>query len=226
MELTAIGHIKSPFKEKFGIPRQGALVASSQAEIIFNPPYNQSSYFEGLADFSHIWVIWGFNAANQDREKATVRPPRLGGNQRLGVFASRSPFRPNHLGLTAVKLEELKEVKGKVSLLVQGVDMLDGTPVYDIKPYISEADQVMDSHDGFVDQNQFPKLAVDMPASLLADIDPTVIQTLSDILAHDPRPAYKHNPERIYGLRYDRFNVRFRVRDDQVQVISIEEVLG
>lgn len=222
MEITPIAHIHSDFKEKFGIPRQSGLVESLRAEVIFTPPCRVPEAVRGLEDFSHIWLIWEFSQARRESWSPTVRPPRLGGNRRVGVFATRSPFRPNSLGLSAVRLEsvEADTPQGPV-LHVSGADLLDGTPIYDIKPYIPYADAHPEASGGFTDRMPRVLLAVDCPPALLERVPTEKREALLALLAQDPRPSYQDDPGRVYGMAFAEFQVRFTVDGGKLRVVEI-----
>lgn len=220
--ITSIARIETPFGEKFGVPRQSG-IADCPGRIVFEMPYRDPEAVRGLEDFSHVWLIWQFDRALRQTWSPTVRPPRLGGNQRMGVFATRSPFRPNGLGLSAVELERvsLDEPDGPV-LYVRGADMVSGTPIFDIKPYLAYADSYPDASGGFTGGDAGERLTVDFPPELLARFDSGERQGLLSALAADPRPRYQDDPERVYGMRYDGRNVRFTVRDGTVLVTEVE----
>ena len=221
-DITPIARIETPFGEKFGVPRQSG-IADCPGRIVFEMPYRDPEAVRGLEDFSHVWLIWQFDRALRQTWSPTVRPPRLGGNERVGVFATRSPFRPNGLGLSAVELERvsLDEPDGPV-LYVRGADMVSGTPIFDIKPYLAYADSYPDASGGFTDGDAGERLTVDFPPELLARFDSGERQGLLSALAADPRPRYQDDPERVYGMRYDGRNVRFTVRDGTVFVTEVE----
>lgn len=221
-DITPIARIETPFGEKFGVPRQSG-IADCPGRIVFEMPYRDPEAVRGLEGFSHVWLIWQFDRALRQTWSPTVRPPRLGGNQRMGVFATRSPFRPNGLGLSAVELERvsLDEPDGPV-LYVRGADMVSGTPIFDIKPYLAYADSYPDASGGFTDGDAGERLTVDFPPELLARFDSGERQGLLSALAADPRPRYQDDPERVYGMRYDGRNVRFTVRDGTVFVTEVE----
>lgn len=221
-DITPIARIETPFGEKFGVPRQSG-IADCPGRIVFEMPYRDPEAVRGLEGFSHVWLIWQFDRALRQTWSPTVRPPRLGGNQRIGVFATRSPFRPNGLGLSAVELERvsLDEPDGPV-LYVRGADMVSGTPIFDIKPYLAYADSYPDASGGFTDGDAGERLTVDFPPELLARFDSGERQGLLSALAADPRPRYQDDPERVYGMRYDGRNVRFTVRDGTVFVTEVE----
>ena len=224
MQLTAIARVRSPFGSKFGVPRQSGLAEAVRSRLVFEPPFRSREALRGIEGFSHLWLIWGFSE-NADRGwSPTVRPPRLGGNARVGVFASRSPFRPNPLGLSCVRLLEVEwEGPEGPSLLLGGADLTDGTPVYDIKPYIAYADSVPEASGGFTGGQAPPKLPVLCPAEVRAALPPETWAALEGALACDPRPHYHHDEERIYGFSFAGREVRFRVTAAGVEVVSIEK---
>ncbi len=221
--MKVIARIQSAFPEKFGIPRQSGLVEELQARIVFEPEYRNPDAVRGMEEFSHLWLIWEFSEAKRDTWSPTVRPPRLGGNQRLGVFATRSPFRPNPVGLSCVKLDrvELDSVLGPV-IYVLGADLMDGTPIFDIKPYIPYADCHPDAIGGFASDKPEEKLQVVIPEELCSVAAPEVINALRGVLAQDPRPAYQKDPERIYGLSFAGMEVHFRVEENILRVCGME----
>lgn len=220
--IHVIARIRSDFHTKFGIPRQSGLVESLQAEVIFEPAYRSAEAVRGLEDFSHIWLLWQFSQAVRDSWSPTVRPPRLGGNRRLGVFASRSPFRPNPIGLSCVRLEGVELGGGQGPILhVRGADLLDGTPIYDIKPYIPYADAHPEAAGGFTDTAVRRRLTVDCPGHLLRLAPEAKRQALLGILAEDPRPSYQDDPQRVYGLAFAGTDVRFTVSGDTLTVVEI-----
>ena len=222
-ELKVIARIRSDFPEKFGIPRQSGLVPQLRAKIIFEPEFRNADALRGIEGFSHLWLIWQFSAAVRDTWSPTVRPPRLGGNERVGVFATRSPFRPNAVGLSCVRLEGVarEEGLGEV-LIVSGADLMDGTPIYDIKPYLPYADAHPEALGGFAPA---PKetLAVDCPPELLAALPEEQREALLGVLAQDPRPQYQHDPARVYAMSFGGWDVKFRVRGERVEVLSLAE---
>lgn len=217
MNIEPVAFFKSPLKEKFGIPRQSGLAPSLEGELRFVAPYDAPEALRGLEGFDYCWIIWGFSL-NGSGSSLTVRPPRLGGNERVGVFASRSPFRPNGLGLSCVKI---KSVSAGV-VVVTGADLADGTPVYDVKPYVRYADSRPEARSGFVDGNSWEALEVVIPKDM-ADILGADARVLSELLSQDPRPGYQDDPERVYGLVYNKFNVKFSVSQGRVEVLSLEE---
>lgn len=216
--MEPIGHIRSPFAEKFGIPRQSGLAPSVRCRLEFAPAYRHADFVRGLADFSHLWLIWGFHHNSSAEIHPTVRPPRLGGNARVGVFATRSPFRPNGLGLSAVRL---LAVDAGPSLLLSGADMADGTPVYDIKPYLAYADSIPSATGGFTSTVPRAMLQVQMPESLPRGLPEGWVDSLREVLAQDPRPAYQDDPERVYHLVFRPFEVHFSVCGGVLTVHSI-----
>ena len=226
--LAQIAHIETDFSEKFGIPRQSGLVEELRARIVFEPEFRSPDAVRGLDGYDYIWLVWQFSTvvqAGQDGTnwRPTVRPPRLGGNERVGVFASRSPFRPNGLGLSAVELEHvsLDEADSPV-LYVRGADMVSGTPIFDIKPYLAYADSYPDAAGGFTGGDAGEMLAVDFPPELLAQFDSGERHGLLSALGADPRPRYQEDSERVYGMRYAGKNVRFTVSDGVVHVVEVE----
>ena len=222
MEITPIAYIRSDFQEKFGIPRQSGLVEALRAEVVFAPEYQVPEAVRGLEDFSHIWLIWGFSQARREGWSPTVRPPRLGGNRRLGVFATRAPFRPNALGLSAVRLEAVEPDTPRGPVLhVSGADLLDGTPIYDVKPYIPYADAVPEASGGFTDRVDRLLLAVDCPPDLLERVPPEKREALLAVLAQDPRPQYQDDPDRVYGMAFAGLEVKFQVAGERLTVAEI-----
>ena len=223
MEITPIAYIRSDFQEKFGIPRQSGLVEALRAEVVFAPEYRVPEAVRGLEDFSHIWLIWEFSQARREGWSPTVRPPRLGGNRRLGVFATRAPFRPNALGLSAVRLEAVEPDTPRGPVLhVSGADLLDGTPIYDIKPYIPYADAIPEASGGFTDRVDRLLLAVDCPPDLLERVPPEKREALLAVLAQDPRPQYQSDPTRVYGMTFAGLEVRFQVEENRLTVAEID----
>ena len=221
--LKTIAHIRTEFPEKFGIPRQSGLVDALRAVIVFEEPYRNPDALRGLEGYSHLWLIWGFSVPERENWSATVRPPRLGGNERVGVFATRSPFRPNPLGLTLVRLEGVERQDGACTLLVSGADMMDGTPIYDIKPYLPYADSRPDASGGFGERMKSYRLRVTAEEALLRPIPPEKRPALLAALEGDPRPAYQHDPTRVYGFLYAGFDVRFTVDGDVLTVVEIRK---
>lgn len=223
--MQVIARMKSDFPTKFGIPRQSGLVDALQSTIVFEPEFRNSDALRGLEDFSHLWIIWQFSEAVRTDWSPTVRPPRLGGNKRLGVFATRSPFRPNAIGLSSVKITAIEHTTQFGTVIhVAGADLMDGTPIFDIKPYIPYCDCHTDATGGFTQSADAYLLKVDMPRELLQMIPAEKQDALMGILLHDPRPSYQRDPERIYGLSFSGFNVRFQVTDDTLTVVSIDKL--
>ena len=223
--IRPIAYIHTDLPTKFGLPRQSGLVPQLRSTIVMEPLYRDPVAFRGMEGFSHLWLIWGFSGNKRDSWAATVKPPRLGGNKRMGVFATRSPYRPNALGLSSVKLESIDfdEKLGPV-LTVSGADLMDGTPIYDIKPYLPRTDCHPDALGGFADQFVDYALDVVFPEEWLAMIPEDKREALSGILAQDPRPSYIDDPERVYGFNFLDMDVRFRVRDGVLTVCEIEKL--
>ena len=226
MDITmhTIAHIHTDLPEKFGVPRQSGLVPQLQGTIVFEPDYRNPDALRGLESFSHLWLISRFHRAEREGWSPTVRPPRLGGNRRMGVFATRSPFRPNNLGLSCVKLEGVSrdEKLGPV-IRVSGADLVDGTPILDIKPYLPYADCPRDATGGFTDPLEAEPLEVECDEALLAGLEAQQRAGLMGVLACDPRPRYQEDPERVYGLAFAGKNVKFTVRDRVLTVLAVEE---
>lgn len=222
MTLKVVAHIHTDFPTKFGIPRQSGLVDSLRGEIVFTPEYRNADAVRGLEDFSHIWLVWQFSGAVRDTWSPTVRPPRLGGNTRMGVFATRSPFRPNPLGLSSVRLEgiEMRPDVGPV-LIVRGADLMDGTPIYDIKPYIPYADCHPDAAEGFTGQTQSHRLNVHCEPALWEQVAQSDRAALQGVLENDPRPSYQHDPQRVYGMEFGAVEVHFTVDGTELTVTDI-----
>lgn len=223
MEIEQIATIHTDFPEKFGLPRQSGLVAGLKGQIVMQPQFRSREAFRGLEEYSHIWVLWEFSQARRESWSPTVKPPRLGGNKRMGVFATRSPFRPNAIGMSALKLDRIEyhAQLGPV-LHVSGVDMLDGTPVYDIKPYLPYADSYPEAMDGFAGRVRDKQLTVACPDKLLAKLQPEDQENVKQLLSQDPRTAYVDDPLRIWGLSYRQYNIRFRVDGVNADVLEIE----
>jgi len=222
-QLKIIARIRSDFSEKFGIPRQSGLVEELKATVVFEPEFRNPDALRGLEGFSHLWLIWQFSKAVREDWSPTVRPPRLGGNERMGVFATRSPFRPNPIGLSCVKLDrvELHPELGPI-IHVAGADLLDGTPIYDIKPYLPYADCKPDAVGGFASTPKEATLQVLCPDELMDKLPHERTAALLGVLAQDPRPSYQNDPEREYGMGFAGFNVRFTVRENVLTVHSIQ----
>ena len=224
--MRIIAHIESDFKEKFGIPRQSGLVDSLKARIVFQPEYRDPLAFRGLESYSHIWILWQFSKAAGAPWSPTVRPPRLGGNTRMGVFATRSPFRPNSIGLSAVGLErvELQSPPGPI-LHVTGADLLDGTPIFDIKPYLPYTDAYPQASPGFSLPRDQGKVQVVIPPQWLERIPQALQRPLEEVLAEDPRPGYQHDPQRVYKMAFGGLQVHFTVDGETLTVCRVEESL-
>ncbi len=222
--MKVIANIHSDFPTKFGIPRQSGLVEELTAQIVFSPEYRVPEAVRGLEEFSHIWLVWQFSGAVREDWSPTVRPPRLGGNTRMGVFSTRSPFRPNAIGLSCVRLLKVEPStpQGPV-LTVAGADLMDGTPILDIKPYIPYADCKPEATGGFTDRAGDFLLHVEFPPALLERVPENRREALIGVLSHDPRPSYQRNPERVYGMEFAGVNVRFRVAEDILTVLDVEK---
>ena len=222
ISISPIARMKSDFATKFGIPRQSGLVQELRSTIVFEPDYRNDDALRGIEDFSHLWIIWQFSEAVRTEWSPTVRPPRLGGNTRIGVFATRSPFRPNNLGLSCVKLLGIEHTESHGTVLhVGGADLMDGTPIFDIKPYIPYSDCQNDAVGGFADAAADFLLEVDFPANLLQKLPQDKQQAAIGVLSHDPRPSYQRNAERIYGLTFAGFDIRFTVEEDKLTVVEV-----
>ena len=223
--IETIAYYRSNLPEKFGVPRQSGLAPNLKGRIVFEEKYSDPNAFDGLEGFDRIWVIWRFDVKKDDTFRAKVRPPRLGGNTYMGVFATRSPFRPNHLGLTCACIEGIgTDENGRCFIDVSGADMTDGTSVYDIKPYIPYADSYPDARGGFAqdEANRYHKLDVDIPDEIKHKFGEDELSGLIEILSLDPRPSYQDDPDRIYGLSYAGSNIKFRVIENRLMVISVE----
>ena len=221
-ELKVIAKIYTDFKEKFGIPRQSGLVSTLEGRIVFEPKYRSDDALRGIEEFSHLWLIWGFSEnPESDKFTPTVRPPRLGGNKKMGVFATRSPFRPNPIGLSSVKLLRIEKTNDGAVLIVSGADMLNGTPIYDIKPYLPYTDIHNDAVGGFADDKLSYKLEVDFPCEFLLKIPADKREGLIELLSEDPRPSYIEDSERIYGFNFAEFEVKFKVKDKVLTVTAV-----
>ena len=221
--MKIIARIYNDFPEKFGVPRQSGLVPELMARIVFEPEYRNPDALKGLEGYSHIWLVWQFSEAVRDTWSPTVRPPRLGGEKRQGVFATRSPFRPNPIGLSSVKLERiaLDEQDGPV-LYVLGADLMNGTPIYDIKPYLPYTDCHADAVGGFADAFVDYGLDVIISDDLREQIPADKLEALLGVLAQDPRPSYQNDPNRVYGITFGRQNIKFRVNETTLTVIDVE----
>lgn len=219
-----IANIYTDFPEKFGLPRQAGLVGELEGKIVFKEEYRFSEALRGLEGFSHLWLIWQFSECADEEWHPTVRPPRLGGNKRVGVFASRSPFRPNSLGLSCVKIEKIDTDCENVPVIyVSGIDMLDGTPIFDIKPYIPFVDIKADAKEGYTEQTKFYRAKVKYSEQTVKDIPAEKLKALIRVLENDPRPSYKANEKREYALSFAGFNIRFSAEDDEIEIIKAEK---
>ena len=225
VNISVIARMHSDFATKFGIPRQSGLVEELRSTIVFEPEYRNPDALRGIEDFSHLWIIWQFSEAVRQGWSPTVRPPRLGGNTRMGVFATRSPFRPNNLGLSSVKLLGVEHTAEYGTVLhVGGADLMDGTPIFDVKPYIPYGDSHPDATGGFTDTAGDFLLTVDFPAGLLAVLPEQKQAAAIQVLSHDPRPSYQRKPDRIYGLTFAGFDIRFKVADTTLTVVEVNKV--
>lgn len=220
MTITPIATFHSPFGSKFGVPRQAGVVPELRGTIVLAPEYRSADAVRGMEDFDYLWLLWGFSANRHEARGVTVRPPRLGGNRHLGVFATRSPFRPNPIGLSSVRIERIDYDCADAPVIhVMGADLMDGTPLYDIKPYIPYTDAHPEARGGFTDTTQWQPLKVAIPERLQAMAPPQ----LEEVLAQDPRPQYHDDPKRVYGMDYEGKNVRFTVDGDTLTVVEIGE---
>lgn len=224
-DLKVIAKIETDFPTKFGIPRQSGLIPELRGRIIFEPEYRNPEALRGIEGYSHLWLLWEFSEVSIDNWSPTVRPPRLGGNKRMGVFATRSPYRPNPIGLSSVKLEKITEdAKLGTVLEISGADLMNGTPIYDIKPYIAYTDSHPDATGGFSDDVFENTLSVDFPDTLRTQLSEIQVNALLKILESDPRPAYKADGDRIYSFEFGDFNIKFRVKDHVLTVKSVEKI--
>ena len=220
--MEIIAKMRSDFASKFGIPRQSGLVDELRSTIVFEPGYRDPECLRGIEDFSHLWIIWQFSQAVEQGWSPTVRPPRLGGNTRMGVFATRSPFRPNHMGLSCVKLLGVEHTQQHGTVLhVGGADLMDGTPIFDIKPYIPYSDSHPEASGGFTDHAGEFLLNVNFPEELLSKLPKNKQAAAIGVLSHDPRPSYQRNPDRIYGLSFAGFDIRFQVNESVLTVVEV-----
>ena len=227
MEIKPIGFIKNAFPTKFGLPRQGGICKSITATLIFEPEYRIAEALRGLSEYSHVWVIWGFSENEIKKFSPTVRPPRLGGNTRMGVFATRSSFRPNSLALSCLQLDGIEKTEKYGHVLhLSGADMMDGTPVYDIKPYLPHIDSIPNAKGGFSTEIEDYTKDVIIPNELLEKLPPHLIPCLKEALAQDPRPSYIEDAERIYGFRFDKYEIKFKVSGRALTVTSIENAVA
>lgn len=218
-EIRPIAFFRSPLTSKFGVPRQSGLADNLVGRIVFEPQYQREEALRGLEGFDYLWLIWGFSAnKSTDDGKLTVRPPRLGGNEHLGVFATRSPFRPNGLGLSSVRIKQITDSV----IEVVGADLMDGTPIYDVKPYIPYVDSHPEAKGGFTDKKAWQKLSVMMSDEYARCFEKEELAALKEVLAQDPRPQYQHDTERVYGMPFGGKDVRFRVDGDVLEIVGIE----
>lgn len=221
ISITPIARMRSDFPTKFGIPRQSNLVEALESTIVFEPEFRNPDALRGIEGYSHLWIIWQFSEAVRQEWSPTVRPPRLGGNIRMGVFATRSPFRPNSLGLSCVKLSGVEQTDEGTVLKVLGADLMDGTPIFDIKPYIPYSDAFPQALGGFTDTADDFLLEVDFPAKLLAILPENKRDSAIGVLSHDPRPSYQRKPDRVYGLTFAGYDIRFTVNDKLLTVCDV-----
>ena len=226
MEIKAIAHFRSPFKSKFGIPKQAGLVAELEGEIVFEPEYRNADALRGIEGFDYLWLIWEFSANRHAAKSPVVRPPVLGGNEKVGVFATRSPFRPNNIGLSSVRLShvEWESSRGPV-IHVKGADLMDGTPIYDIKPYVVYADCHPEARSGFVDERKWNKLQVEISEEVekylqSQGLSSGKIEVLKEVLAQDPRPHYQKDPHKVYGMPYEGMDIHFTVCNQLLIVVK------
>ncbi len=223
LTLKVIARVRNDFPTKFGLPRQSGLSASLTSKIVFEADFRNPDLLRGIEGYSHLWLIWGFSEVFGEKWSPTVRPPRLGGNTRMGVFATRAPYRPNPVALSSVKLEGIEKSDDGYILIVSGADIMDGSPIYDIKPYLPYVDIHAGASDGFTAQTKDYSLKVDFPEELLAIIPEDKQSTLIEALSGDPRPAYHKDPERIYGFEYSDFDIRFTVNGEILRVCEINK---
>ena len=222
VNIQVIARMRSDFPTKFGIPRQSGLVEELRSTIVFEPEFRNADALRGIEGYSHLWLIWQFSEAVRTEWSPTVRPPRLGGNTRMGVFATRSPFRPNSLGLSSVRLLGVEQTEDEGMVIhVAGADLMDGTPIFDIKPYIPYGDCHPDATGGFTDTAGEFLLNVNFPEELLQKLPEEKRSAAIGVLSHDPRPSYQRKPDRIYGLTFAGFDIRFTVTDDQLTVVEV-----
>ena len=225
VKIQVIARMHSDFATKFGIPRQSGLVEELRSTIVFEPEFRNPDALRGIEEFSHLWIIWQFSEAVRQGWSPTVRPPRLGGNTRMGVFATRSPFRPNNLGLSSVKLLGVEHTAEFGTVLhVGGADLMDGTPIFDIKPYIPYGDCHVDATGGFTDRTGAFLLTVEFPRELLQKLPQDKREAALGVLSHDPRPSYQRKPDRVYGLTFAGFDIRFQVTEDILTVLEVNTV--
>lgn len=225
MEIRPVAHFRSPLKTKFGIPKQSGLAHSLKGSIVFEPEWRTPDAIRGIDGFSYLWLIWGFSANKHEAAGTTVRPPVLGGNTRMGIWATRSPFRPNNLGLSSVKIEHIdwSDNDGPV-IHVSGADLMDGTPIYDVKPYVPYADAHPDARSGFTGADKIKRLEVSIPVEVMNDMGEEQCEALTEVLSLDPRPQYHKDGSRIYGMEFEDRDIRFKVDGDTVEVVSAAKI--
>lgn len=222
MEIVPIAHIESPLKEKFGVPRQSGLAKGLRCRVVFEPEYRSADALRGLEDFDYLWLIWAFSENRVEGFRPLVRPPRLGGNRTMGVFATRSSFRPNGLAISSVRITGVDyDCNDAPVIIVEGADLMDGTPIFDIKPYITYADSHPDARSGFVDNEEWSSLEVVIPEGISSQLGSENTEALRSTLALDPRPRYHDDPSREYGMSFGEYNVKFRVADGKAEVVGI-----
>ena len=224
MNIHPVAYFHSPLTSKFGIPRQSGLAEELVGTIVLEPEYRREEALRGLESFDYLWLIWEFSANPHEQQGLTVRPPRLGGNERIGVFASRSPFRPNRLGLSCVRIDKVEIGENGPVIHVRGADLMDGTPIYDIKPYVAYADSHPDARSGFVDKTEWKPLQVDIPQEVRRLFSEEELRVLQQVLSQDPRPRYHDDAERVYGMPFAGRDVRFRVGDGVVTVVEANRI--
>ena len=223
--IHPIAHIETPFHSKFGVPRQSGIITSVESLIVFEPEYRIAEAVRGIEEFDYLWLIWQFSEAVRNDWSPTVRPPRLGGNQRVGVFATRSPFRPNNLGLSSVQLTKIEQTSRGMVLHVLGADLMNGTPIFDIKPYLPYTDSHPQARSGFAPTAANHLLEVVWNDSARQMLAAELIETITDVLAHDPRPQYQHDPERVYGFCFADYEIRFKVDDgNKLEVLRVDPI--
>ena len=222
MDMKVIAHIYTDFPEKFGIPRQSGLIPELTGKIVFEPEYRNAEAVRGLDGFDYIWLIWQFQGTEREHWSATVKPPRLGGKKKMGVFATRAPFRPNPIGLSSVKLTEIQYTEEGPVLLVSGIDLKSGTPIFDIKPYLPYVDAHPEARDGFAEAVKEYRLQVEFPEEILGKIPKEKQSALIQVLDQDPRPSVQRQQQKEYGVSFAGYNVRFTVEGDVLQVVSVE----
>ena len=225
MEIRPVAHFRSPLKTKFGIPKQSGLAHSLKGSIVFEPEWRTPDAIRGIDGFSYLWLIWGFSANKHEAAGTTVRPPVLGGNTRMGIWATRSPFRPNNLGLSSVKIEHIdwSDNDGPV-IHVSGADLMDGTPIYDVKPYVPYADAHPDARSGFTGADKIKRLEVSIPVEVRSDMGEERCEALTEVLSLDPRPQYHKDGSRIYGMEFEDRDIRFKIDSDIVEVVSAAKI--